>query len=308
MNTQSAANATRADLSGTCRKTVLRVLLLCALTTAAASAQGTVDERMAADPRGRVEVSNVAGRVEIEGWEQHEVAVTGTLGKGVKGVRFERHGGTVEVEVMHDSRFKWFRDQGEARLVIRVPLASDVEVECVSADVRATGLTGDLEVGVVSGDVVVDVGSKAIDLASVSGDLEVRSTRGSVEAGSVSGRIRVRLETGEFEAGTVSGDIDARVDTLRKGGAESLSGDLSFDGDLAAAGRLKLDTKSGDIEVRLPPQVSAEVELEVFSGDVESDFGSPGAEPGDWNLTLGAAGARLEASTFSGDIELRRRE
>ena len=53
MNMQKNSNATRADLSGTCRETVLRVLLLCALATAAASAQGTVDERMAADPGAR---------------------------------------------------------------------------------------------------------------------------------------------------------------------------------------------------------------------------------------------------------------
>ena len=308
MNMQRNSNATRADLSGTCRETVLRVLLLCALATAAASAQGTVDERMAADPGGKVEVSNVSGRVEIEGWEQHEVAVTGTLGKGVKEVRFERHGGTIEVEVMHDSRFERFRDHGEARLAIRVPLASEVEVECVSADVVATGLKGDLEVEVVSGDVAVDVASGAVHAESVTGDLEVRSTRGFVKAESVSGGIGVRLEAGEVVLETVSGDIEARVDSLEKGRAESLSGDLRFEGDLAAAGRLKLDTKTGDILLRLPAQVSAEVELEVVTGDVESDFGSPGADPGDWNLTLGAGGARLEASTLSGDIELRRRE
>ena len=106
----------------------------------------------------------------------------------------------------------------------------------------------------------------------------------------------------------MSGDIEARVDSLEKGRAESLSGDLRFEGDLAAAGRLKLATKTGDILLRLPAQVSAEVELEVFTGDIESDFGSGGRDPGDWNLTLGAGGARIEASTFSGDIELRRRE
>ena len=308
MNTQSAANAAWADFPGTRRGSVRRVLLLCALTTAAASAQGTVDERMAADPRGKVEVSNVAGRVEVEGWEQHEVAVTGTLGRGVKEVRFERHGGTIEVEVVHDSRFERFRDHGEARLVVRVPRASEVEVECVSADVVASGLMGDLEVEVVSGDVTIDVASAAVHAESVTGDLELRSTRGFVKAESVSGGIGVHLDAGEVVLETVSGDIEARVDSLAKGRAESLSGDLRFEGDLAAAGRLKLDTKSGDIELRLPARVSAEVELEVVTGDVESDFGSGGRDPGDWNLTLGAGGARLEASTFSGDIELRRRE
>ncbi|MCY3735647.1 MAG: DUF4097 family beta strand repeat-containing protein [Gemmatimonadaceae bacterium] len=306
MNTQSAANAARADFPGTRRGPVLRVLLLCVLTTAAASAQGTVDERMAADPRGKVEVGNVAGRVQVEGWEQHEVAVTGTLGRGVKEVRLERHGGTIEVEVVHDSRFERFRDHGEARLVVQVPRASEVEVECVSADVVASGLTGDLEVDAVSGDVTVDVASAAVHAGSVTGDLELRSTRGFVKAGSVSGGIGVRLVSGEVVLESVSGDIEARVDSLEKGRAESLSGDLRFEGDLAAAGRLKLDTKTGDIELRLPGQVSAEVELEVFSGDVESDFGSGGQDPGDWNLTLGGGGARIEASTFSGDIELRR--
>ena len=308
MNRQSTFVSARADFRGTYRGIAAGALLLAALTAVSAAAQGSVEKRMEADPRGKVEVSNVSGRVEIEGWEQAEVAVTGTLGKGVKELRFERHGGTVEVEVVHDSRFEGFRDHGQAHLVIKVPLASEVEVDCVSADILVTGLTGDLEVDVVSGDVAVDVGSQGIYLESVTGDLEVRSTEGRVEAESVSGAVSVRLDAGEFEVDTVSGDIEARVDSLRKGAAESLSGDLRFEGDLAAAGRLKLDTKSGDIGLRLPAQVSAEVELEVFSGRIESDFGEGEGEPRAWDLTLGGGGARIEASTFSGDIELRRRE
>ena len=305
---QSPSKAVRLDLSAVRCGPTLRVFLLGALTTAPASAGGTVDERLAADPRGRVEVSNASGRVEIEGREQSEVVVTGTLGKDVKELRFERRGGAIEVEVLHDSWFERFRDDGEARLVVQVPLASDVEVRCVSADVVVSGLTGDLEVDAVSGDVAVDVDSKGIDLASVSGDLEARSTEGRVEALSVSGAVRVRLDAGQFEIGTVSGDIEARVDSLRRGEAESLSGDLRFEGDLAPAGRLELDTKSGDIDLRLPAEVSAEVELEVFSGGIESDFGSGGTGPDAWSRTLGDGGARLEASTFSGDIGLRRRK
>ena len=320
MGLPDTTNANRADLSGTCRG-VHRVLLLGALTAAAASAQGTVDERMAADPRGKVEVSNVSGRVEIEAWERHEVAVTGTLGRGVKEVRFERRGGTIEVEVVHDSRFEVFRDHGRAHLVVQVPLASEVEVECVSADVLATGLTGDLAVDVVSGDVTVDAASRAIHLESVTGDLQVRAAEGRVEAESVSGEIGVRLDAGAFEIETVTGDIEVRVDSLRKGAAESLSGDLGFEGDLAAGGGLKLETKSGDIGLRLPAEVSVEVEMRVFSGRIDSDFGGGEREPGAWDLTLGArigalvegatlggGGARIEAATFSGDIELRRRE
>ena len=317
---QSTLGGARAAFRGPRPGPGLRVLLLGALTAAGAAAE-SVEERLDADPRGKVEVSNISGRVEVQAWDQNEVAVTGHLGRGVKELRFERRGGTIEVEVIHDSRFEGFRDHGRARLVVQVPRASEVEVECVSADVSASGLTGDLEVDVVSGDVAVDVGSKAIDLASVSGDLEVRSPDGRVEAKSVSGAIWIRLDAGEFEIDTVSGDIDARVDTLRKGSAESLTGDLGFEGDLAAAGRLKLETKSGDIGLRLPAEVRAQVELEVFSGEIDSDFGGGEREPGAWDLTLGArigahiegatlggGGARIEAATFSGDIELRRRE
>ena len=297
---QSTSEATR-------RATAFRVLLVCALTTGPASAGGAVDERMAADPRDRVEVRNAGGRVEIEGWEREEVSVQGRIDKGVKEVRFERTGGTIEVEVMHDSPIDGLRDHGEARLTIKVPRASSVRVESVSADVVADGLTGYLEVEAVSGDVAVDVGSRRVALKSVIGDLEARSTKGRVEALSVGGDIRVRLGAGDIAIGTVSGDIDARVDSLRRGSFKSMTGDLRFEGDLAAFGRLELDTKGGDIELRLPAQASAEVELKVSFGRIESDFGSGGTEPDAWRMTLGGGGARLEASTFSGDIELRRR-
>lgn len=48
--------------------------------------------------------------------------------------------------------------------------------------------------------------------------------------------------------------------------------------------------------------------LRRIATSIESDFGSGEVEPGAWHLTLGAGGACLEAATFSGDIELRRRE
>ena len=54
-----------------------------------------IDRTLAADADGEVLVSNIAGKVVIHGWTKKEVRVTGVLGKGTRGLVFERDGSPV---------------------------------------------------------------------------------------------------------------------------------------------------------------------------------------------------------------------
>ena len=49
-------------------------------------ASKSIHESRAADPRGEVEIFNLAGKVEVEGWDRSEVEVSGTAGDGVERV------------------------------------------------------------------------------------------------------------------------------------------------------------------------------------------------------------------------------
>src|SRR5258708_1355244 len=46
----------------------------------------SVDEHRPANPQGAVEIDNVAGSIDVQGWDKSEVAVGGTIGKDVERV------------------------------------------------------------------------------------------------------------------------------------------------------------------------------------------------------------------------------
>lgn len=61
-----------------------------------------------------------------------------------------------------------------------------------------------------------------------------------------------------------------------------------------------------------PAGLSARLEAEVFSGDIESAFGGEVTEEGrytpskSFEHTLGGGGATISAETFSGDVRFQR--
>ena len=75
------------------------LLLAATLLAPPALAQTAINETRPLDARGRVDISNIKGRIEVRGWERNEVQVTGTLGKGVERLDIESSGGQVSIEV-----------------------------------------------------------------------------------------------------------------------------------------------------------------------------------------------------------------
>ncbi|HEX5632239.1 MAG TPA: DUF4097 family beta strand repeat-containing protein, partial [Gemmatimonadales bacterium] len=74
-------------------------------------------------------------------------------------------------------------------------------------------------------------------------------------------------------------------------------------------GDVSIETGSGDVELRLPASVGAEVELETGSGDIHTDFPLQVTRAGEDALEgrLGDGRGRLEIETGSGDVSLLKR-
>jgi DUF4097 and DUF4098 domain-containing protein YvlB len=127
----------------------------------------------------------------------------------------------------------------------------------------------------------------------------------------VSGELELDRVTGDVEAQTVSGEIIMRTVRAKLVRARTTSGEVEFDGTIDPSGRYDFDSHSGNIRLSLPANVSALLDVETYSGDIDSDFPvrlEPASHatsgPRRLEFRIGEGGARISAETFSGNVEI----
>ncbi len=289
-------------------KNIVFTALLLAASTAASAAGRNFDKTVAADARGIVEIANVAGRLNIIGWDRAEVSVRGTLDENVERVDVLTSKGRTTIKVVLP-RMNWGGD-GDADLEVRVPNQSEVQASAVSADLETSHLTGPQRLKTVSGDLRADVSGPDFEAGTVSGDMHLRGNGqvADMRLSTVSGEIVLERGAGEVEAGTVSGGVRLDMDKARSVRMRSTSGDLEFRGSLADSATLEAETVSGDVTVR--SRGGLEYEASSFSGDIDNCWGKSAeatSQHGPGHRLMGTTGdgkARLRVKSMSGDVEL----
>lgn len=200
--------------------------------------RGRFDVVAHAEDVTRIEVSEIRGD-----------PLTVTLANGRLEVRHHLHGAQ-----------GWFRNLMETvntsstnSVVISIALPAGVEVEAgtVSGDGLVSGISGHTKLNTVSGSVMAD------------------GTAGELHVNTVSGEVIARNHDGVLTAKSVSGEVTAsgRFSNIR---ANTVSGDMSFDlhgftHDFGA------NSVSGDLTVRLPIDVGADIVAKSASGAVVID-------------------------------------
>ena len=121
--------------------------------------------------------------------------------------------------------------------------------------------------GTPSVDVTVELPDEATisEARTENGDVELRGVTGDVTITSENGDVTARNVDGFLTAETVNGDVDVRGVT-GVDGARSING--SLDVDIPAIRRdVTVETRNGDVEASLSPNVDARVVLESKVGD-----------------------------------------
>ena len=265
---------------------------------------------------GGVDLSLVSGPVTVTAWDRAEVRVRGRSDRFP--FRFERtdgpNGGSVRVYTVRTRD----RSAGDQQLDVVVPFGTRVTANSTSGDVRVRGVRGEVSAETVSGNVDVQDAVRRVSLTSVSGSVHAASVDGAIGARSVSGDVRVTGARGEADCNSVSGNVDVRGAQLGRLRAQTVSGDLTYDGTLARDGRYDLGSQSGDVHLMLPRDVGAALSLQTFSGSIDASMpltlqptargadGTPLRSARRLEFTVGGGGARVTAQSFSGTIVISR--
>ena len=296
----------------------LAAALAAALFVAPAHAATPINETRPLDADGTVSISNIQGRITVRTWDQPQVKITGSLGKGVEKLAIEGDANALHIEVRYPENrgiWGWGRrgPQDEPTMLeVTLPRRASVEAEAVSADVDVQGVLGRrLDIESVSGDVTVSRSAPGrADIEAVSGDLELWLDTADLKIGNVSGDTNVHgAITGDIDLESVSGNLVLAARQVRRLNVSTVSGDADVRLALAQGASLDGESVSGNITITLPAGTSARLNAESFSGDIDSPVGRVEEEehgPGSsLEARLGGGSAQVQVETLSGDIRFR---
>ncbi|HEX8144536.1 MAG TPA: DUF4097 family beta strand repeat-containing protein [Pyrinomonadaceae bacterium] len=128
-------------------------------------------------------------------------------------------------------------------------------------------------------------------ITTASGDIRANGIRGQMRLTTASGDVEVKDVAGQVSARSASGDVDVEIRSLE------------------GTGDMKFASASGDVHVRLPANLDADVKLSTISGTVRTDFPievrQPQYGPGsNARGRLGSGTRSLQITSASGDVSL----
>jgi DUF4097 and DUF4098 domain-containing protein YvlB len=287
------------------------VMVAAALMLAQAAGAEAIEKRAQADPRGEVVIVNVAGEVQVSGWDRNEVQVNAELADEVQKLEFRTSGARTTIEVVLPKGRHTYR--GSSDLVVRVPRNSSLSINTVSADQTIKDVRGMQRLQAVSGTIRTELFNEDLELKNVSGEVSVRghNGKGVLRATTVSGDLRLEDIGSEMELGTVTGDMQVRVAELSRARIKTTNGDLELRAaSLTGDARIDAEGINGDLRFRLRGPLNVEIDIETFNGDIDNCFGpqprrsreyGPGNE---LRFKEGNGDGRIRIKALNGTVEL----
>jgi hypothetical protein len=286
----------------------LFLVLLATSTTSTRAASRSVEQHQSADPSGRVEIINVAGSIEVLGWDKPELSVTGQIGDRVERDDIAGTDKHLTVKVVLPMGSHWSGDN-EAHLTVHVPQMSSLNVSLVSADLKVSGVNGAQQIHTVSGKVATEGGGNS-RVSTISGDVRVSVPNGTpIEVSTVSGDVSVHGAEGAVSTKSVSGGGKLDLGTLSNFRLETVSGDVSINAHLAPGAQFEASGVSINLRTDFAGGTGATFEVSTLSGEINnctdpkattSHFG-PGSHLA---FTSGDGSATVQISSKSGDLSL----
>jgi hypothetical protein len=279
------------------------------------------------DANGEIDVSNIAGDIVVTRASGNSATVEIT--RTARGPNASELLPLVTTELIERGNRAEIRTRYPDREVLRgrnirninvnvsfaiaAPRNARLTIKSISGDISVRDVSGPLILESTSGSVrLINVGR--VSAKSISGSVEAVDTRieGPLEAGTVSGSIRLlRTNVPRVDATTVSGDVTFEDVVSSDLGGQSISGTVTFAGELGRNGRYEMTSHSGSVRVALSGKTGFQVEATSFSGSINTEFPltltGQGGRGRNLRATYGDGTATLDLNAFSGSILITKR-
>ena len=247
------------------------------------------DTTFAVDPNARLELTNHEGTIVVRTWDRDEVEVrTNRRYRG--SIEILRSAGTVRIS---ESR-RWDDDDDDLDYRLTIPASMALDLRGSETDVRVEGTTGEVNIDVNDGDVFVRGGSGRVSIRTDDGEIDVEDLAGRIRLSSMDGDVTLNGGAGDIEVDATDGAItllDIEATTVV---ANTVDGDIWFDGVLEPRGSYVLTTHDGDITLQIPEDTDAQVRLARHDGDGAelACWAAVRVQPGRWKRGAADRGLR----------------
>ena len=244
-------------------------------------------------PGGRVSLENFNGSVEISGWDQDKVDISGAKYASTPEAR-----DSIKIEVTPSSdaiairtvRPSQTRNVG-ARYVVKVPRHVQLErIVSSNGTLRVNDVDGAARLKTTNGGVRASHLGGALDAGTSNGTIELEDIKGDCTVKTSNGRVKAQGVRGAVDASTSNGSVDVTVDELRSSG-------------------VRVSTSNGGITLRLDGAVNARVLARTSNSSISTEFDvtSPGRkDKHHLEGVIGAGGPVLDLSTSNGNVRILR--
>jgi len=267
----------------------------------------TINKTFTVAPGGNLRLDADEGDITIVGTESSEVSVhitaRGTEERvGRYDVTFSEEGNTVRIDGRQNRHyFQLFNNaEFEVRYEIQVPAAFNLDLHTAGGDISLANIEGRVEGETSGGD---------IDLASLDGKVRMSTSGGNVALRHSTGEFVLETSGGNMKGDSISGSIrmetsGGNIDLHESDGklfASTSGGDIRVQ--MRDNKGIELSTSGGNLSVRLPKEIRADVNAEASGGDVSCDFPFAGKiKEGRMNGKINGGGDIIRLETSGGDI------
>src|SRR5882724_3211349 len=211
------------------------------------------------------ECSTVAARITTQGWK--------IGGDGIN-IIDRQNGDQIDIEVRfphHTFQMNWRNRRVD--IEIRVPRDTDLDLHTGDGNVGVQGVKGtvllrsgdgNLNLSELQGTLRASTGDGNIDMSNVRGDLTLHTGDGRIELIGIDGSLRA--ETGDGRV-RVNGRFDVLDVKTGDGGIDAVAGEGS-----KLEANWRLNTGDGNLTLRVPSTIAADVELHTNDGSIDFDM------------------------------------
>src|SRR5712692_6698908 len=221
-------------------------------TMAALAVMQQTDTTVPVRSGARLEVENFGGEIAVKTWAKNAVRIEASHSTRD---RIVITASELHVRVKSEGR----RGPAQVDYSITAPTWMALALSGVYTDINVDGAENEVTPESVQGEITVRGGSGNVSLKSVQGAVTLEKARGRIDLSSVNEEIKATDVSGDLSAETVNGDIRLiRIESANVD-ANTVNGDVTYDGTIKDGGRYRFATHDGSLYVAVPEKANVSI-------------------------------------------------